>query len=100
MGLLFSLGLLGLGLGLRLWALRSLQGAGMTSQQILSIERPARFIETGPYRFLQHPAYVGSLLVIAGGGGLALGPAGFVLALPAWPFFASRIHEENRLRCP
>lgn len=93
-GLVMLLG----GLGLRAWALKTLLAAGLTHAEILEVALPKTYTADGPYRWLDHPAYVGSLLVIAGAGVMALGPGGAVLALAAWPFFASRIHGENRLR--
>lgn len=90
--------LLAAGLLLRLWAVRALLRAGLTQHDILEIRAPEAYTTAGPYRWLDHPAYAGSLLIIAGVGVLALGPPGAVLALASWPFFAARIHAENRLR--
>lgn len=87
------------GMGLRAWALHTLRhAAGLTWNSILSISRPPHYTTLGPYRWLRHPAYLGSMLAIAGVGALTLGWAGIILVLPAWPFFAKRMYEEDRLR--
>ena len=98
MTLWLGLALAWVGLGLRLWALRVLLRAGLSEHQILSPARPATYTDKGPYLFLDHPAYWGSLIFLAGVGVACLGPLGFVLFLPAWPFFKSRMVEEDRLR--
>lgn len=63
-----------LGAGLRVW------GAG-------HLVKTDRFVVSGPYAFLRHPLYAGTLL--AGLGlGLAAGPAALALAVGAFaPFF-------------
>jgi len=100
MTLWIGLALIWLGLSLRWWALRELLVAGVSEESIWVPERQKLYVETGPYRFLNHPAYVGSLMSISGFGMAALGWGGMVLSLPAWPFFAMRIHQENSLRWP
>jgi len=96
----FGLSLLLMGLGLRLWSLRTLLQEGVSEESIWMPEKQKTYTDRGPYRFLSHPAYVGSMLAISGAGVAALGWCGAVLALPAWPFFALRIHQENKLRWP
>ena len=86
------------GLVLRWWAYRTLTEAGLPYSGFMEPQRPTEYTEEGPYRWVRHPAYVGSLLLIAGVGIVGLGWGGAVLALPAWPLFALRIHQENRLR--
>jgi len=87
-----------LGFALRLWSWLALDRAGLSEDQKLRVQRPPRYSESGPYQIVQHPAYWGSMLVISGAGMMGWGWQGMLLALPAWPFFASRIAEENRLR--
>ena len=72
--------LAGVGLGLRLWALRALLAAGLSEHQILSPARPASYTDEGPYLFLDHPAYWGSLLFLAGIGVANLVPIMFSAA--------------------
>jgi len=93
-----GLALVWLGIGLRWWAIRELLLAGIHEEDIWVPERQKVYTNRGPYQFLSHPAYVGSLAVLAGAGIACLGWGGAVLALPSWPFFALRIHEENQLR--
>lgn len=85
------------GLGMRVWAYWTLRGAGMPVEQWYVPERPKALVRRGPYRWLRHPAYVGSLLWFAGAGVACLGWGGAVVALPAWPFFALRMYQERPL---
>ena len=85
---------------LRWWALNELLKSGISEESIWEPQRQPVYIESGPYRWLRHPAYLGSMLSLSGFGISALGWGGVVLALPAWPFFALRIYQENELRCP
>jgi protein-S-isoprenylcysteine O-methyltransferase Ste14 len=93
-------------MGLRKWALLHLGAAGIDSYLKLAITAPPnRYCTEGPYRWMRHPAYAGSLILIAGCGMLALGWGGFVIFLGAWPHFTRRVvleenqralHEETR----
>ena len=66
-----GLGVLWLGVGLRLWAVWSL---GRYFRREVTIE-PGQTVHTsGPYRFVRHPAYLGDLLIVFG----------FVLAWGSW----------------
>jgi protein-S-isoprenylcysteine O-methyltransferase Ste14 len=58
-----------LGVGLRVWAVWSL---GRFFRREVTIEAGQTVVQTGPYRWVRHPAYTGDLL-IAFGFGLALG---------------------------
>lgn len=88
--------LIALGMALRGWSLRTLIHAGISAQAWSMPEQPAQIVCDGPYRWLRHPAYLGSLGVIAGVGVLALGWGGATLALAAWPFYAGRMALENQ----
>lgn len=55
--------LAGLGTGLRLWAIRAL-GASFT--QVVVIRDDQHLVAAGPYRFVRHPGYAGTLLTLAG----------------------------------
>lgn len=56
------------GLVLGCWALRSLP-AGTCLQPVAIQQRSSR----GPYRWLDHPMYVGNVLLVVGAAGLAAG---------------------------
>ena len=58
-----GVGLQALGLGLRAWSMRTL---GRSYTRTLRIEDAQRFVDRGPYRFVRHPGYAGSLLVWTG----------------------------------
>lgn len=91
-----ALALVGAGLGLRLWSWRTLRACGMSFEQFMrGGPPPIPRTREGPYRWLAHPAYVGSSLLIAGVGMLALGPGGFVLALPSVPVYVWRVQLEK-----
>ncbi len=51
------------GLGLRAWSMRTL---GSSYSRTLRVERSQRVIDGGPYRFVRHPGYAGSLLIWTG----------------------------------
>jgi isoprenylcysteine carboxyl methyltransferase (ICMT) family protein YpbQ len=83
---------------LRLRAHRALREAGVTDEQFRFLHPPSCYTRKGPYRWLTHPAYYGSLLIFAGAGMLCLGWGGFVIALASWPFYEDRIHFETSTR--
>ena len=86
------------GVLLRVWAISELKAVGVTMEQFFIPARPERYTDRGPYRLMKHPAYVGTFLFLSGAGLAALGWGGVTLALPAWPFFALRIYQENQCR--
>jgi protein-S-isoprenylcysteine O-methyltransferase Ste14 len=55
-------------------------------------------VQTGPYRFVRHPAYLGTLLVCLG---IPIACrsiwAAVVMALGVWPAVANRVQVEERL---
>ena len=51
------------GLGLRAWSMRTL---GRAYSRTLLVEDEHALIETGPYRFVRHPGYAGSILTWTG----------------------------------
>ena len=57
------------GMALRLWAVRTL---GHFFRTVVLLHQHHRLVDDGPYRYLRHPSYAGSLLTFAGLG-LALG---------------------------
>jgi protein-S-isoprenylcysteine O-methyltransferase Ste14 len=89
------------GLGLRIWAVRTL-GRSFTLR--LHVEPGQRIIQDGPYRWIRHPSYAGAWLTFVAscvllGSWVAAGLAAATLAAA----FARRIRCEERLmaeRCP
>jgi protein-S-isoprenylcysteine O-methyltransferase Ste14 len=82
-----GLGVLATGEGLRVWAVTTL---GRFFRREVTIVTGQTVVESGPYRFVRHPAYLGDLLIAFGiglawgswvGAGVALGIA-FVGHLP------------------
>jgi protein-S-isoprenylcysteine O-methyltransferase Ste14 len=66
-------GLVGLGLAMLVWTLRHNRPGNFN---ILSVVRSgATLVESGPYRFVRHPMYTSTLLVMAG----------VVANAPDWP---------------
>jgi protein-S-isoprenylcysteine O-methyltransferase Ste14 len=84
------------GIGFRLWAVSTLRTFFSYTVQI---KKEHHVIESGPYRFVRHPAYAGSLLTIVGVGfALQSWVAVLVMATVFVVFFGYRIGvEENVL---
>lgn len=59
----------------------------------LRIERPQKIIKTGIYRYVRHPSYWGSLMIILGAS--LLHPIAGIMLI-SWAFFYSRMVEENK----
>lgn len=92
----FGLALIVVGYGIRLWALIQLRRAGLKDIDIYQTAKPpGGFVKTGPYRFVAHPAYWGSILILTGAGIAALGWGGAVLCLPSVPYFVQRARLET-----
>ncbi len=58
-----GLGLEAAGLALRAWSMRTL---GRSYSRTLRVELAQRTVESGPYQFVRHPGYAGSLLIWTG----------------------------------
>ncbi len=58
-----ALALMLTGLGLRVWAVRTL---GRYFTWFITVYDDHRVIRTGPFRFIRHPAYCGALLLFVG----------------------------------
>ena len=65
----FGVAVLAAGEGLRVWAVATL---GRFFRREVTIEKGQTVVESGPYRFVRHPAYLGDMLIVFGIG-LALG---------------------------
>lgn len=104
MNVAVGIALAALGQAVILWARAVLRRHGIYSRQHLAgVARPNSWATEGPYR-LRHPIYYASLLMIAGVGIAALGWFGFVLALPALPYYQGKMALEDYIRgadeCP
>ncbi len=88
------------GQGFRVMCMRELQKVGIkTWMQLAVAATPTRWTTAGPYRYLRHPAYWGSLWMFAGAGMAAFGDvAGLVLFVPALPHYNRRIVLEEVMR--
>jgi protein-S-isoprenylcysteine O-methyltransferase len=51
------------GLGLRAWSMRTL---GRSYSRTLRVQRAQHIVDRGPYRFVRHPGYAGSLMIWTG----------------------------------
>lgn len=78
---------------LRLWCARLLKKAGVNDYERL--QRPLYIVRRGPYRLVRHPMYVGSVVMLAGAGMLALGWGGVVLGYAVVPFLRARALMED-----
>jgi protein-S-isoprenylcysteine O-methyltransferase Ste14 len=85
------------GLALRAWAISSL---GPLFTRHVRVDAGHHVVETGPYRWVRHPAYTGAILLMAGVG-LGLGNAlalAFFLVLPTAGYLWRIPREEALLR--
>lgn len=57
--------IMSIGIGLRLWAIRTLGKAFTTTVQIV---KDHQLITDGPYSWIRHPSYLGAFLAFVGGG--------------------------------
>jgi protein-S-isoprenylcysteine O-methyltransferase Ste14 len=73
-----GLGIMLLGFGLRLWAIRTL---GKFFRTTLQVDQGQQVVNRGPYRLVRHPSYAGALLICAGLG----------IALQNWLSLASAV---------
>lgn len=89
--------MIGGGLLLRHLAGVELKRVGLDLLTARYLVQPPRIACEGVYRYMDHPAYAGSLLLMAGAGIACLGWGGAILALAAWPFYRVRSIEEDRL---
>lgn len=84
-----------LGLGLRLWSIRTL-GRSFTS--LVEVSSGQRLVDSGPYRVLRHPSYTGALLTALGMATILGSRMGatcvLVLGVPAYLY---RIAVEERV---
>jgi protein-S-isoprenylcysteine O-methyltransferase len=82
------------GMALRIWAIRHL---GRFFTVDVGIQQGHHVVEDGPYRFVRHPSYSGSLLALVGLGFLTLNWLGFFLIVTcAFLGFALRIPVEEK----
>jgi protein-S-isoprenylcysteine O-methyltransferase Ste14 len=83
------------GLGLRGWAIQHL-GHFFTTN--VTIHQQHQLIQTGPYRWLRHPAYTGLWLALLAAG-LAMGDflAWACLTVPSFWVLSTRIRIEERM---
>jgi protein-S-isoprenylcysteine O-methyltransferase len=90
-----GLGAMVCGLGLRVWAMAVL---GRFYTRTLLTQPDQRVVDEGPYRWLRHPGYLGSLLVWVGSGfAHGNGILAAVIAALMLPAYGHRIASEERL---
>jgi protein-S-isoprenylcysteine O-methyltransferase Ste14 len=84
----------GAGLAIRGWAIRAL---GSSFTQVVTTRSDQLLVTSGPYRYVRHPGYAGSLATLTGLG-LTLGNCGslFVLTIGTLIAHLPRIHVEER----
>jgi protein-S-isoprenylcysteine O-methyltransferase Ste14 len=82
------------GVALRIWAIRHL---GRFFTVAVGIQQGHHVIQDGPYRFVRHPSYSGSLLALIGVGCLTFNWLGFILiAICTFWAYAIRIPVEEK----
>jgi protein-S-isoprenylcysteine O-methyltransferase len=89
--LLFLVG----GVAVRIWAIRHL---GRFFTVNVGIQQGHKVIQDGPYRFVRHPSYTGSVLALAGVGFLTFNWFGLVLIVACTLLaYALRIQVEEKV---
>ncbi|HYY28200.1 MAG TPA: isoprenylcysteine carboxylmethyltransferase family protein [Chthoniobacterales bacterium] len=82
------------GTALRIWAVRHL---GRLFTVDVGIQQGHQVVEDGPYRFVRHPSYSGSLLALVGVGFLTFNWLGLFLVITGtWLAYALRISVEEK----
>ena len=82
-----------LGLFVRFWAIRLL---GRFFTATVRVQDDQTIVDGGPYRFIRHPAYTGTLFAVAGIAIAAESPIGGALVLLLlFPMYLYRIHVEE-----
>jgi protein-S-isoprenylcysteine O-methyltransferase len=82
------------GIGIRIWAIRHL---GRFFTVDVGIQPGHRVVQDGPFRFVRHPSYSGSLLALAGIGCLTLNWLGLILIITCTSLaYALRIPVEEK----
>jgi len=81
------------GIGLRLWAVRTL---GRFFRVTVTVQEDHRLVDTGPYARLRNPSYTGAMITLAGVG-IAMGHWLSLAAMIVFPMlgFAWRIRVEE-----
>jgi protein-S-isoprenylcysteine O-methyltransferase len=83
------------GVALRIWAIRHL---GRFFTVDVGIQKGHQVIQDGPYRFVRHPSYSGSLLALTGVACLTFNWLGLVLIVSCtWLAYALRIPVEEKV---
>jgi protein-S-isoprenylcysteine O-methyltransferase Ste14 len=83
------------GVALRIWAIRHL---GRFFTVNVGIQQGHKVIQDGPYRFVRHPSYTGSVLALTGLGFLTFNWLGLVLIVTCtWLAYALRIPVEEKV---
>lgn len=77
------------GMSLRLAARRTLRDCWSVQLRV-----PARMVTCGVYRYVRHPSYLGSLMIMAG---LLCVSVALAVAYLGFLFFAARIIEEEKM---
>jgi len=62
-GLLIAIAVIWAGLGLRFWSIITL---GRYFRTVVTIQDGQRVIDLGPYEYIRHPCYLGSIIIFAG----------------------------------
>jgi protein-S-isoprenylcysteine O-methyltransferase len=83
------------GIGLRIWSIVHL---GRFFTVDVAIQEGQRVVRDGPYRFVRHPSYSGSMLSLVGLAGLTFNWLGFVVILAcSFLAYALRISVEEKV---
>jgi protein-S-isoprenylcysteine O-methyltransferase Ste14 len=93
----FGLAVMMGGIALRYWAAKTL---GKFYTRTLLIKAEHQIVESGPYRIIRHPGYLGFMLMLAGAGlATANWIAAALITIVVSVIYAYRIHaEENMLQ--
>lgn len=87
--MVYGIAMIVVGFAIRLWAIMSMNG-----KFSFKIKIPDTLCKTGAYKYVRHPSYIGSLLILSG---ISILCPALGVAYLAFAFFLSRAVQEEMI---